>query len=119
MKDFHNLKVWERAHHLTLEIYRITKDFPREELYGMTSQMRRSCSSIPSNIAEGYGRNGKAEIIQFFNIAIGSACELEYQLILAHDLKYLDDVSYSILSLDLVEIRKMLFGFIQRLKSEN
>jgi four helix bundle protein len=119
MRDFHKLKVWERAHQLTLKVYQITKSFPKEELYGLTSQLRRSCSSIPTNIAEGYGRSGKGEIIQFFNIAIGSACELEYQLILAHDLKYLDDVSYSMLSSDLIEIRKMLFGFIQKIKSEN
>jgi len=70
MRDFHKLKVWERAHQLTLKVYEITKGFPKEELYGLTSQLRRSCSSIPTNIVEGYGRSGKGEIIQFFNIQL-------------------------------------------------
>ena len=90
MKDFHKLKVWEKAHDLTLKVYLISQNFPKEEIYGLTSQMRRSSSSIPTNIAEGCGRSSKAEIIQFFNFAIGSSSELEYQLILTHDLNYLD-----------------------------
>jgi four helix bundle protein len=119
MRDFHKLKVWERAHQLTLIVYKVTKGFPKEELYGLTNQLRRSCSSIPTNIAEGYGRSGKGETIQFFNIAIGSACELEYQLILAHDLDYIDDNTYTHTTADVIEIRRMLFGFIQKLKTEN
>ena len=87
MKDFHDLKVWQKAHALTLTVYRITADFPRQEQYGLTSQLRRASSSIPANLAEGCGRNSDAEFIRFCTIAAGSASELEYHLLLAHDLK--------------------------------
>src|SRR5881392_3697882 len=89
MKDFRQLKVWEKAHLLALAVYPITARFPREKTYGLTSQIRRAASSIPSNIAEGCGRNGDAELARFCIIAIGSATELEYQLLLARDLKLL------------------------------
>ncbi|MGE5123851.1 MAG: four helix bundle protein [Acidobacteriaceae bacterium] len=118
MKDFHKLKVWERAHNLTLNIYAETQAFPKEEVYGLTNQMRRSPASIPTNIAEGCGRNSKAETVHFFNLAIGSASELEYQLILAHDLHYLIDKEYSDMSNELIEVRKMLYAFANRLKSD-
>ena len=118
MKDFHKLKVWERAHHMTLKVYLITQDFPKEELYGLISQMRRSSASVPTNIAEGCGRDSKAETIHFFNVAIGSASELEYQLLLAHDLHYMEDKSYLELSGELVEIRRMLYGLVQKLKTD-
>jgi four helix bundle protein len=87
MKDFRNLKVWERAHELTLELYRMTGRFPREELFGLTSQIRRCCASIGANIAEGCGKRGNAEFQRFLQIASGSASELDYHLLLAHDLK--------------------------------
>lgn len=87
MKDFHELKVWHKAHQLALAVYRLTASFPREELYGLTSQLRRSSSSIPANLAEGCGRNGDAELARFCSIAAGSASELEYQLLLAKDLE--------------------------------
>src|SRR6266581_7156487 len=87
MKDFRQLKVWDRAHQLTLAIYPVTATFPRDETYGLTSQMRRAASSIPSNIAEGCGREGDAELSRFCQIARGSASELEYQLLLARDLE--------------------------------
>lgn len=118
MKDFHKLKVWEKAHNLTLKVYRISQDFPKEEMYGLTSQMRRSSASIPTNIAEGCGRNSKAETIQFFNVAIGSASELEYQLLLAHDLHYIEDKLYLELSVELVEVRRMLYALVQKLKAD-
>lgn len=118
MRDFHKLKVWERAHNLTLKIYETTKEFPKEELYGLTSQMRRAASSMPINIAEGCGRESKAETIQFLNIATGSASELEYELILAHDLDYLDDPECTELSGELGEVRRMIFAFIRTLKSD-
>ena len=89
MKDFRKLKVWKRAHELVLEIYKITHQFPKEELYGLTNQIRRSSSSIPTNIAEGCGRAGDTEFHRFLIIAMGSASELEYQAVLAHDLGYL------------------------------
>lgn len=118
MRDFHKLKVWEKAHQLTLKIYQSTVDFPKEELYGLTSQMRRAASSIPTNIAEGCGRSSKAEITQFFNVANGSAFELEYHLILAHDLKYISDAMFVELTSNLVEVRQMLYAFTQRLKED-
>ena len=116
MKDFHKLKVWEKAHSLTLKVYLTTQDFPKVEIYGLTSQMRRSSASIPTNIAEGCGRSSKAETIQFFNIATGSSSELEYQLILANDLHYLANEPYSELSEEIIEVRRMLYAFIQKLK---
>ena len=118
MKDFHKLKVWEKAHDLTLKVYHNTQDFLKEEIYGLTSQMRRSSASIPTNIAEGCGRSNKAETIQFFNIATGSSSELEYQFILAHDLHYLDDKSYLNLSEGFIEVRRMLFALIQRFRED-
>jgi four helix bundle protein len=117
MKDFHSLKVWERAHKLTLAVYKVTRDFPKDELYGLTSQIRRACSSIPTNIAEGCGRDSQAEMTHFFLIAMGSSSELEYQLILAHDLEYLEEKVYFGLSSELSEIRRMLNTYIQKLKS--
>ncbi len=116
VKDFHKLKVWERAHRLTLDIYLQTKNFPKEEVYGLANQMRRSSASIPTNIAEGCGRNSKAEMIQFFNVALGSSSELEYQLLLAHDLNYLNNELYTRLSEELIEVRKMLYIYCQKLK---
>src|SRR5699024_2242623 len=95
MRDFRKLSVWEKSHALTLLIYKATKLFPKEELYGMVSQMRRSSSSIPLNIAEGCGRNTQAQFRQFLNIASGSASELEYQLVLSKDLEFIDKDSYS------------------------
>jgi four helix bundle protein len=94
VQDFHELKVWRKAHLLTLEIYRITAGFPREERFGLTGQLRRSCSSIPSNLAEGCGRNGSAEFARFCSIAMGSASELEYHLLLAKDLKLITETAY-------------------------
>lgn len=89
MKDFRKLLVWEKAHYLTLEIYKNTKSFPRDELFGLTSQIRRSSVSIPSNLEEGCGSGTDAELARFSQISMGSACELEYQLLLANELNYL------------------------------
>jgi four helix bundle protein len=83
MQDFRKLKVWEKSHNLTLEIYKSTESFPGSEIYGLTSQTRRSCSSIPANISEGCGRKSAAEFARFLQIAMGSASELEYHLLLA------------------------------------
>ena len=118
MKDFHKLKVWEKAHQLTLGIYHISKGFPKDELYGLTSQMRRACASIPTNIAEGCGRNSQEELNRFLYIAMGSSSELEYQLILAHDLNYLDEKAFQELSSDLNEVRRMLNSLLQKVKHD-
>ena len=119
MKDFRNLKVWEKAHQLTLVLYRITTAFPREETYGLASQIRRAASSIPSNIAEGCGREGDAELARFCIIARGSASELEYQLLLARDLILLQAEDYEQLSQQTVEVKRMLTVLVQKLTAES
>ena len=118
MKDFHNLKVWERAHKLTLSIYLLTQGFPKDEMYGLTSQMRRSSASIPTNIAEGCGRDSQAELTRFLQMAMGSSSELEYQLILAHDLNNVDEEKFLELSMELNSVRRMLNAFIQKVKHD-
>jgi four helix bundle protein len=85
MRDFRQIKVWEKAHQLTLQVYKMTAHFPREELYGLMSQLRRACVSIPANIAEGFGRGGNVELARFLQIAMGSAYEVEYHALLAKD----------------------------------
>ncbi len=116
MKNFRELKVWEKGHDLTLAIYRATTGFPQQEVYGLTSQLRRASSSIPANIAEGCGRNGDAELARFCQIAMGSASEVEYHLLLARDLNFLAENVYEDLAGNVVEIKKMLATFIQKLR---
>jgi four helix bundle protein len=118
MRDFRELKVWQKAHALTLAVYKTTAGFPKEELYGLTSQIRRSCASIPANNAEGCGRSGDAELARFLQIAMGSASEREYHLLLAHDLKFIDDPEYEIISREVIEVKRMLTSFIQKLKAD-
>jgi four helix bundle protein len=119
MKDFRDLKVWKKSHLLTLAIYKITVSFPKEELYGLTNQMRRSSSSIPTNIAEGCGRGSDAEFVRFLFMAMGSASELDYQLLLARDLRFLSEETYLNLFAAIVEIKKMLSSLINKIKSDN
>ncbi len=119
MKDFRTLQIWNRAHQLTLEIYKLTKIFPKEETYGLVSQMRRSASSIPTNIAEGCGRNTDADFARFLDVSMGSASELEYQLILAADLNYLPHPANETTISELIEIRRMLNAFIKKLRSSS
>jgi four helix bundle protein len=116
MKAFRQLKVWEKAHVLTLEICKITKKFPSDELYGLTSQLRRASASIAANIAEGCGRNGDAELARFIHIASGSASETEYHLLRARDLGCLPIANYTLLNDLLCEIRRMLTAFAQTVK---
>lgn len=111
MRDFKKLQVWQKSHLLTLEIYKTTSLFPKDELYGLVSQMRRSSSSIPTNIAEGCGRESNIELNRFLTIAKGSASELEYQLLLAKDLNYIDSVTFLSLDEKINEIRKMIYGY--------
>ena len=118
MKDFRNLKVWEKAHQLALALYPVTASFPRQETYGLAAQMRRAASSIPSNIAEGCGREGDPELARFCIFARGSATELEYPLLLARDLKLIQPKDYEILSAQTVEIKRMLTVFVQKLTAE-
>jgi four helix bundle protein len=118
VKDFRKLLVWEKAYQLTLAIYHATLAFPLEETYGLTSQMRHAASSIPSNIAEGCGRDGDPELSRFCTIARGSASELEYQILLSRDLKLMQADDYAQLTQQAVEIKRMLTVLVQKLNAE-
>jgi four helix bundle protein len=117
VEDFRQLKVWSKAHALTLAVYAASQQFPRQELYGVTSQMRRSAASLGMNLAEGCGRRSDGEFGRFVQIARGSASELEYQLLLARDLCFLSPQEYSNLSRDLLEVQRMLTALAQTLRS--
>lgn len=117
MKDFRNLKVWEKAHQLTLKIYKVTEKFPREELYGLTSQIRRACVSIPTNISEGCVRSSDADFARFLYIALGSTSELEYLILLSNDLKFIQSELQIELNNEINEIKKMLIAMIHKLKA--
>ena len=117
MKDFRQLKVWEKSHQLALAIYKVTKDFPKEELYGLISQIRRSSMSIPTNIAEGCGRFTDADFARFLQMAMGSASETEYQLILARDLDFLPKDSYEKLHSEVEEVKRMLASLLKTLRA--
>jgi four helix bundle protein len=116
MQDFRNLLVWKKAHALVLDIYRYTSEFPKTETYGLTSQIRRAAASIPENIAEGCGKHGNPELVRYLQISMGSASELEYELLLAHDLEYLNPGDFQLLQNQLVEVRKMLNSLIVSLR---
>ena len=116
-RDFRKVKAWERAHALTLQVYRATSSFPGDERFGLVSQMRRACASIPTNVAEGCGRSTNNELARFIDIATGSASEVEYQLLLAKDLGYLSEDQYKNLSTEVSEIRRMLLAFNKSLRS--
>lgn len=117
MRDFRKQKVWEKSHLLTLDIYKATEKFPREEIYGLTSQIRRASSSIPANIAEGCGKDGDADFARYLQIARGSASELEYHLLLAKDLGFLQADEHQQLSKEANELKQMLTNFIKKLKA--
>ena len=116
MRDFYKLTMWQRSHKLTLDIYTATNSFPKEEMFGLKSQIRRACSSIPTNIVEGCGRNSNQDFARFLYIAVGSAAETEYELLLAKDLNYISTEQYNILVEETVAIRKMILTFINTLK---
>jgi len=118
MQSFKNLKVWEKAHVLTLDVYQSSKAFPRDEIYGLTSQMRRSAASIGANIAEGSCRKGDCEFGRFLQIPMGSASELEYHLLLARDLELLKLLDYQRLSDEVIEVKRMLSSFLVRLRAD-
>jgi four helix bundle protein len=116
MQDFRNLKVWEKAHALTLEVYRGTRDFPSDERFGLTSQLRRSSASVPANLAEGCARGGDIDFARFVNVAAGSASETDYHLLLARDLGYLDEMLYKPLFEKVTEVKRMLNSFERTLR---
>lgn len=119
MRDFRKLSVWEKSHKLVLTIYKSTSSFPKEELYGLVTQMRRSASSIPTNIAEGCGRNTQPQFANFLNVAFGSTSELEYQVILAKDLAFINDETFNTLSKNVTEIKRMLWSLLQKVNTDN
>jgi len=110
-----NLQIWKRSHHQTLKIYKSTEYFPKEELFGLTGQMRRSSSSVPTNIAEGCGRNSNPQLANFLQIATGSCSELQYQIILSKDLTYITEEVLKELDTEVVDVRKMIFGYWDKL----
>ena len=116
MRDFKNIVAWQKAHALTLQVYKISVSFPKDELYGLTSQIRRASSSIAANIAEGCGRGSSAELARFVQIASGSASELEYHFLLAHDLGFIDRATYAEFDASINEIKKMLVGFVKAVR---
>lgn len=118
MRDFREIKVWAKAHLLTLELYKVTASFPREELYGLTSQLRRSCASVPANIAEGFGRGGNTELARFLQIGMGSASEVEYHILLARDLNLLPKKIYDDLNDRTVEVKRMLASLLLKVRGD-
>ena len=113
MRDFKKYDIWQLSHSLTLAVYKITSNFPKEEVYGLTSQIRRASSSIPTNISEGCGRNSDKEFNQFLNIALGSASETEYLLILSKDLNYINIESFEILEKEINIIKSKIYKLKQ------
>jgi len=119
VKDFRDLKVWQRAHEITLSVYLCTQSFPREETYGMVSQLRRCSSSIAANIAEGCGRSSNADFGKFLGIAMGSASELEYFLLLARDLNYLSSEIHHDIAGPVLEMRRMLNRLLTKVQTDS
>ena len=116
MRDFRNIKVWEKSHQLALATYKATKDFPSDERFGLISQARRAATSVPTNIAEGCGRGSDKELAYFLRVAAGSASELEYLFLAANDLGFLEADTYAMLNQQVNEVKKMLNGFLKGLQ---
>jgi four helix bundle protein len=116
MKDYRKLVVWEKAHKLTLSIYNITRAFPKEEQYGLVSQIRRAAASTPTNIAEGCGKNTQTDFARYLQHAFGSMQEVQYLSFLSFELKYLDRENYIILENSISEVKAMLIGLIQKVR---
>jgi four helix bundle protein len=119
MQNFRNLQVWQKAHKLALETYRVTNDFPRDELFGLRNMMRKTSIDVPAYIAEGSSKSSDAEFAKSLSAALGFANRLEYYALMAHDLKFLDENLYEAYASELTEVKKMLAGFNRRLSSEN
>lgn len=118
MRNYRDLQVWGKAHSLTLELYRISQGFPREEVYGISSQLRRAAVSIGANLAEGCGRRSSAELARFVRIAMGSAGELDYHLLLSRDLGFMAADEFMSASAALTEVRKMLTSFLNSVEEQ-
>ncbi len=116
LKSYKDLVVWQKAYNLCLRLYKLTREFPSEEKYGLTSQMRRSALSMPSNIAEGYGRKTTPDYLRSLYIAYGSTCELETQLLIAGDLNYLNNEHFESLKKELGDVERMMKALIKSLE---
>ena len=117
MQDFRNLEVWKKAHHLTLDIYRLTERFPRTEVFGLSIQLRRGAAAIATNLAEGSGHS-QVEFAKFVQIAFGSACEVEYQLLLSRDLGLISAEEHESLTANVLDIKRMLNGLLKRVQRD-
>ncbi|MCO5168039.1 MAG: four helix bundle protein [Planctomycetes bacterium] len=118
MRDYRQIKVWQKAHALALAVYRATTRLPTDERFGLTRELRRSATSVPSNIAEGCGRESQPDFGRFLSIAAGSASELDYQLLLARDLGYVSARDHAVLDAQAQEVKRMLNSFMQRLRAK-
>jgi four helix bundle protein len=118
VRNYRDLQVWSKAHRLTLELYRVSRGFPREELYGITGQLRRAAASIGANLAEGCGRRTSTELARFVRIAMGSASELDNHLLLSRDLGFMNGDDFTRCEADLIEVRKMLTSFLQSVEEQ-
>ena len=118
MRNYRDLLVWSKAHSLTLELYRVSRSFPREEIYGVTSQLRRASASIGANLAEGCGRRTSGELARFVRLAMGSASGLDYHLLLCRDLGFIEDKEFERTAADLTEVRKMLTSFLGSVEAQ-
>jgi len=116
VQDFRNLKVWQKAHALTLDVYRSTRGFPADERFGLTSQLRRACAAVPANLAEGCARGGDIDFARFVTVAAGSASETDYHLLLARDLEYFNESEYKPLFEQVTEVKRMLNSFERTLR---
>ena len=117
MRDFKKIRVWEKAHQLTLTLYKLTDLFPSDERFGLVSQLRRAAASIPTNIAEGAGRETQKEFARFIHLATGSASEVEYLLLLSRDLGYISTEEYTKQDKNINDIKRMLYAFGKALQS--
>ena len=117
MQNYKDLKVWEKAHHFTLEVYKVSEKFPKQEIYGLTNQLRRASSPIAANIAEGCGKNTKLDFANYLNISLGSSNEAEYFILLAKDLCYMSVDEHEILKKEINEIKAMLIALIGKVRT--
>jgi four helix bundle protein len=118
MRDFHELRVWSKAHQLVLAIYKTSAIYPRTEAYGLANQSRRAAVSIASNIAEGCGKNTDPDFARFLQMAMGSASEVQYDLLLAHDLGFLSSTVFQQLDTNVIEVKRMLATLIKKLRAD-
>jgi four helix bundle protein len=118
VRNYRELQVWSKAHAMTLELYQVSRGFPREETYGLTSQLRRAAVSIGANLAEGCGRRSSNEMARFVRIAMGSASELDYHLLLSRDLGFMTADEFASTTAKLIEVRKMLTSFLNSVEEQ-